>query len=181
MEINNKPDSEREQKRAQFAAPAQAKSGSRKNLLIGAGVFLALFAFLMFKSSSNNSAPATVAGTNQGAAAGEIRIPLTDLSDKAQFFDYAVANDKKVRFFVVKSADGVYRAALDACDVCYHAQKGYSQDGADMVCNNCGMRFHTSLINEVSGGCNPIGLTRVIQDNQLIIKTAELSNGGRFF
>ena len=75
----------------------------------------------------------------------------------------------------------VYRAALDACDTCYHAKKGYHQEGDDMICNNCGLHFHSSQINEVHGGCNPVGLPRTIDGNQLVIKASELESRGTFF
>ena len=81
----------------------------------------------------------------------------------------------------MKSSDGQYRAALDACDTCYHAKKGYHQEGDDMICNNCGLKFHSSLINKVAGGCNPIGLARTIEGDQIVIKASDLERGGRFF
>jgi uncharacterized membrane protein len=50
-----------------------------------------------------------------------------------------------------------------------------------MVCNNCGLKFHSTLINEVSGGCNPVGLPRTIEGDQLVIKASELENRSRYF
>jgi uncharacterized membrane protein len=81
----------------------------------------------------------------------------------------------------MKSSDGVYRAALDACDVCYHSKKGYKQDGDDMVCQNCGLRFHSSLINQAAGGCNPIGIDRAIEGEYVVIKARELESRTTFF
>jgi hypothetical protein len=34
-----------------------------------------------------------------------------------------------IRYFILKSSDGIIRAAFDACDVCWPAGKGYFQDG----------------------------------------------------
>jgi hypothetical protein len=66
--------------------------------------------------------------------AHNILIPISDVNNgKAKFFDYTASNKTSVRFFVIKSSDGVYRAALDACDVCYAAKKGYYQDGPPVV------------------------------------------------
>ena len=50
-----------------------------------------------------------------------------------------------------------------------------------MVCNNCGMRFHSSRINEVEGGCNPSPLARKIDGDALTIATSDLAAGKRFF
>jgi uncharacterized membrane protein len=80
-----------------------------------------------------------------------------------------------VTFFVVKSPDGVIRAAVDACDVCYRSGKGYVQEGGTMVCTNCGMRFATDRINEVKGGCNPAPLARTVNNDQLLIAMSEIN------
>ena len=112
---------------------------------------------------------------------GEIQIPLSKVNDgEAHYFVY---NGKKqvVKFFVVRSGDGVIRAAFDACDVCYHAKKGYSQDGDFMICNNCGRRFHSSRINVVKGGCNPAPLQRVERDGNLVIKVEDVLKGAMYF
>jgi uncharacterized membrane protein len=173
----------RERKKAEFSEPAQRKSKSTIVLLIvllilvGAGVYLVI-------SSSNDSPAATAVATSPAASAPEsrdIRIPLTDLGSTAKFFDYKLTDHKPVRFFVIKSSDGVYRAALDACDTCYHAKKGYHQEGDDMICNNCGLHFHSAKINEVHGGCNPIGLPRTIEGDQLEIKSSEQESRGGYF
>lgn len=112
---------------------------------------------------------------------GVITIPVKDVDNgKAHYF--SVKQDKKeIRFFVLKSSDGVIRAAFDACDVCYREKKGYSQNGEFMVCNNCGMKFHSRRINEVKGGCNPAPLNRTVDKNNLVIKTTDLSTGTMFF
>ena len=86
-----------------------------------------------------------------------------------------------IKFFVIKSSDGVIRAAFDACDVCFPAHKGYTQEGDFMVCNNCGRKFHTARINVVEGGCNPAPLNRTTADGQMVIRVADILSGARFF
>ena len=86
-----------------------------------------------------------------------------------------------VRYFILKSSDGIVRAAFDACDVCWPAGKGYYQDGDSMVCRNCGRRFHSVLINEVKGGCNPAPLTRSVDGDQLVIKVDDILKGKPYF
>lgn len=115
------------------------------------------------------------------ATNGEIHIPLQKISDgKAYYYVYS-GEDQEVRFFVVKSADGVIRAAFDACDVCFHSKKGYSQDGEFMICNNCGRKFHSNRINVVQGGCNPAPLQRAERDDLLVIQVADVLKGARYF
>jgi uncharacterized membrane protein len=175
---------ERERKKAEFSQPSQGRSKSTVVLiavllaLIGVGVYLMI-------NASNDKPTTTAVATNTPAAAApesrDIRISLSDLSSNAKFFDYKLSDNKPVRFFVIKSSDGVYRAALDACDTCYHAKKGYHQEGDDMICNNCGLHFPSSQINEVHGGCNPVGLPRTVEGNQLVIKASELESRGTYF
>jgi uncharacterized membrane protein len=173
----------RERKKAEFSEPSQRKSKSTVTLIAVLVVLTAVGVYLVISSSSDNPT-ATAVATNAASSAPDsrdIRIKLSDLSGTAKFFDYKLSDNKPIRFFVIKSSDGVYRAALDACDTCYHAKKGYHQEGDDMICNNCGLHFHSAQINEVHGGCNPVGLPRTIEGNQLVIKGSELESRGGYF
>lgn len=180
--MQNRPQT-REQKRAQFSESPKAKSKATPALIAIALVALAVAAYLVISASSDK--PATTAVTSDAGAgavaAGDIKIPLSDLSSKAKFFDYTLTDNKQLRFFVLKSSDGVYRAALDACDTCYHAKKGYHQEGDDMICNNCGLHFHSAKINEVHGGCNPVGLPRMVEGDSLVIKASDLESRRQYF
>lgn len=111
----------------------------------------------------------------------EVLIAVKALDDgKAHYFVYKGKNTD-IKFFVIKSVDGVLRAAFDACDVCFHEKKGYDQDGDLMICNNCGMKFHSTRINEVKGGCNPAPLDREVVGENLVIKLKDILPGSRFF
>ena len=103
-------------------------------------------------------------------------IPVKTMSDgKAHYFKVKADDGIMVEFFLVQSADGVVRAAVDACDVCYRSGKGYVQEGNFMVCTNCGMRFAADRINEVKGGCNPAPLKREIRGDHLVISMQEIN------
>lgn len=107
---------------------------------------------------------------------GNVMIPVKSVSDgKAHYFRVKADDGAMVDFFLVQSKDGVIRSAIDACDVCYRSGKGYAQEGDSMVCGNCGMRFATSRINEVKGGCNPAPLTRTINGENLVISMQEIN------
>ena len=180
--MQNQPQT-REQKRAQFSESPKAKNKTTPVLIAIALVVVAIAAYLVISASSDKPATTTVTSSaGSGAAAtSDIKIPISDLSGQAKFFDYTLADNKKMRFFVLKSSDGVYRAALDACDTCYHAKKGYHQQGDDMICNNCGLHFHSAKINEVQGGCNPVGLPRTVEGDSLIIKASDLESRKQYF
>jgi uncharacterized membrane protein len=112
---------------------------------------------------------------------GEVRIPLGEVNDgKAHYYSYQ-DGQKAIKFFVIKSRDGVIRAAFDACDVCFPDKKGYRQEGDFMVCVKCGRKFHSTQVNVIEGGCNPAPLTRQEVEGQLMIKVADIQSGRRFF
>jgi uncharacterized membrane protein len=111
----------------------------------------------------------------------DVKIPLEKVSDgTARFFHYTIGG-KDIKFFVLKSSDGVIRAAFDTCDVCYPEKKGYRQEGDFMICNNCGQRFESVLINVRKGGCNPVPLDRTVEGSNLIIKVADIQRGTFYF
>ncbi len=115
------------------------------------------------------------------AEGGTVRLPLSDFADgKARFYTY-MNGGRPIEFFVLRSSDGVVRAAFNACDVCFEARRGYRQEGAVMVCNNCGRRFPSNQINLVQGGCNPAPLRRTIEGEWLVIDVEDLIAGQRFF
>ena len=151
---------------------------SRKTLL---ATILTLFIVTLFFLSSFSGWSLFSQYETVTSEAGEVKIDVADVNDgKAHHYLYQ-KDGRDIKFFVVKSPDGVMRAAFDACDVCYPEQKGYSQDGAYMVCNNCGQRFHSNRVNIVKGGCNPAPLQRQLAGNQLLIKERDIVPGARFF
>jgi uncharacterized membrane protein len=110
-----------------------------------------------------------------------VAFPLSLFEDgKARHFEH---KDGKftVRYFILKSSDGVLRAAFDACDVCWPAGKGYYQEGDNMVCRNCGRRFASVRVNEVKGGCNPAPLNRSVQNGKLVIQVKDILEGKQYF
>ena len=173
----------RAKKKAEFSEHSERKSKTPLILLTVLIVLIGIGAYLVLSASNENPSATSVATTpaSPSSESRDIRVALSELSGTAKFFDYKLSDNKPIRFFVIKSSDGVYRAALDACDTCYHAKKGYHQEGDDMICNNCGLHFHSSQINEVHGGCNPVGLPRTIEGNQLVIKASELESRGSYF
>lgn len=107
---------------------------------------------------------------------GMVKIPVNTISDgKAHHFKVQAADGTMVEFFTLKSKDGVIRAAIDACDVCFKSGLGYYQEGDYMVCKNCGQKFASNRINEIKGGCNPAPLKREVKGNELLIAMADIN------
>ena len=107
---------------------------------------------------------------------GRVTIPIKAVNDgNAHYFRTKAADGTTVDFFLVQSEDGIIRAAIDSCDVCYRSGKGYVQDGNVMACTNCGRRFATDRINEVKGGCNPAPLKRGLDGDNLVISMTDIN------
>jgi uncharacterized membrane protein len=136
-----------------------------------------LITFLASLVAACSSAESGVGGAGVlQPVAGKLLIPLSEVSDgRAHHYQARADDGTMVAFFVLKSGDGVLRAAIDACDVCYKAGKGYYQEGDFMVCENCGQKFASSRINVVKGGCNPAPLNRVVVGNQLVIEMLDIN------
>ena len=116
------------------------------------------------------------------APATQVTYPeKTFANGKAQHFTYKTEDGVTVRYFILRSSDGVIRAAFDACDVCWRENKGYVQQGDVMVCKNCGRKFPSARVNEVQGGCNPAPLARKTENGNVIIQVADLIKGKPYF
>ncbi|UCD89757.1 MAG: DUF2318 domain-containing protein [Desulfobacterales bacterium] len=125
----------------------------------------------------------TVAGTEPSTMMTDTSVvyPASLFDDgKARHFIYKY-QDITIRYFILKSSDGIIRAAFDACDVCWRAGKGYYQQGDYMVCRNCGRRFASVLVNEVKGGCNPAPLNRGMSKEKLVIQVKDIIAGQQYF
>lgn len=106
----------------------------------------------------------------------QVEVDASEITTSARYYSYD-AGSKEVRFFALRGSDGRVRVALDACDVCYSAKKGYVQDGNVMKCNNCGNRYATDGIgtkNVNGGGCWPGYVPMLVQDGKLLIDTKDL-------
>lgn len=163
----------RQDKKAQF----ETKRVNRKPLLILVAVLVAAGAVAAWSLLSGG------AGNMQTLRVenGRVRVAQSDLADgQARFYKVAIPGGE-VSFFLVKSRDGVIRAAFDTCDVCYKERKGYRQEGDNMVCNNCNQTFRSDLINVVKGGCNPVPLVRELRGDQVVIELAALGKGHPYF
>jgi ribosomal protein S14 len=86
-----------------------------------------------------------------------------------------------VRFFVVRDKSGTVRAAIDACEVCWRAGKGYSREGNFMICKNCMRKFPLDRIGIIVGGCNPHPFAFDLDNNIMTIRAQELLPGADFF
>lgn len=171
----------RRKKRAGFSeAPPRRK---RRNpwTVVSIAFSLAFVAVVVALSVAGGPGDA-VAPTDLGSAGGDVELPATMFGDgMAKHYRYTTASGQQIAFFVIRSNDGVIRAAFDACDVCFRARRGYRQVGDQMLCNNCGKLFRSTDINVVQGGCNPAPLERTLTGDKVVLRAADLSQGAAYF
>jgi uncharacterized membrane protein len=167
-------------KRAQFTD--QQRRPVLPYVLVALAVIAAAVAGAVYAAGGGEgAAPAGTAAAPAPVDGGRVSVPLADLADgEARFFS-ADVDGSAVEYFVVQDADGKVRTAFDACDVCYPAKKGYTQDGDVMVCNNCGRRFAVKGIGTVAGGCNPSPLEAKVRDGEVVITADALAEGVGYF
>ena len=153
-----------------------------RTLAVVAVVVIGGLVFYLFQTGFDSKPQARTPSIQPEVTATEVSFPLQAFADgQAQYFQYPLDNGNTVRFFILRSSDGIVRAAYDACDVCWREGKGYYQDGDFMVCRNCGQRFASIKVNEIKGGCNPAPLNRTIVGDKLVLKIADIVQGSQYF
>jgi uncharacterized membrane protein len=178
--MSQKQSSQLNQKKAQVMGRDSNPKSRKLPASIALAVLLAAGAALLAANLAGGpEAPSPPAAT---ATSGEVTHPVAELADgKARHYSFRTPEGLTIRYFLIQSSDGVIRAAFDACDVCWPENRGYSQSGDYMVCNNCGRRFASVLVNEVQGGCNPAPLRRTVRGDRLVIAVPDLLAGRRYF
>jgi len=114
----------------------------------------------------------------------EIRLDAAIFNDnKAHFYNTEMSIGKTIYFFVVKDKQGIYRAAANACQVCFKTYKGFRQEGNEIVCNNCGNRYPIEKIATEKGGCNPgpINPNLEVRNGKIIIQQADIEQVSDLF
>jgi len=143
-------------------------------IIVGGGLYFILH-------NPSDASPVAATSSSVSATPTQATFPVALFEDgKARHFQH-VADGYNIKFFILKSSDGIIRAAFDACDVCWRAGKGYYQEGDHMVCRNCGRRFASVLVNEVKGGCNPAPLKRDVENGKVIIQVKDILEGKQYF
>ena len=171
-----------EQNRRDTITSSQPK---RKRLIALIGIAVAIITAISISTFQIGSLERN-AGVSEQAFASEkpdrVVHPVVLFNDgKAKHFEYRPDQGPVISYFIIKSSDGVIRAAFDACDVCWQAGRGYFQKGDYMVCRNCGRRFASILVNEVKGGCNPAPLERRVEGDDVVIEVRDILAGAGYF
>lgn len=135
-------------------------------------------------SSSKKESDRETIKTNTSNIVPGIEINKSEITNKAKFYPYEV-DGTKMEILVLKAKDGTIRTAFNTCQVCYNSGKGYYvQEGNDLVCQNCGNKFSSNMVEKTKGGCNPVPImdTNKIDDgNKIIIDKNFLDKNKDYF
>jgi len=116
-------------------------------------------------------------GEDAGNRSGDLVILKSEVSETARFYPYR-SGKTKMEVLAVKAGDGTIRTAFNTCQVCFDSGRGYyKQEGAELVCQNCGNRFLIDHIERVRGGCNPVPIlkeNKTEDDERIVIPKAFL-------
>ncbi len=104
---------------------------------------------------------------------GQVRIPLSELTDSSLHFYTADVNGNVIRFLVIHKQSGDFAVALDACQICGTA--GYRQEDQNVICRNCAAAIYIPSIGE-SGGCNPIAVKSRVEEGEVIVDLSALAD-----
>lgn len=183
-------------KRERFTPQKKQTTGGASPIVLVGGLVIVVALIAGAVYALTRPTPATTAAASQPVTAatsghapypqvvaenGAVRFAAATFDDhEAHYYTY-MHNDQPIEFFVLRSEDGVIRAAFNACDVCFQSLRGYSQDGNEMVCTNCGLRFPADQINVVRGGCNPSPLDRAMEGDTLVLQAEDIVAGLRYF
>lgn len=112
---------------------------------------------------------------------GVVVIDTSTLKNEQSTHYFLRDKGNTIRFFVVRDKQGVVRAAIDACEVCYESDKGYKFDTNVMICVNCGQKFALHNIGKLKGGCNPHPIQYDTTDKSIRIPETELLQNAHYF
>ena len=115
---------------------------------------------------------------------GGLKILKSEVTSKAKFYPYK-AGKTDMEVIAVKAGNGTIRTALNTCQVCYDSGRGYyTQQGNEVVCNNCGNRFKIEQIEKIKFGCNPIPVmpeNKTDDGKYITVSKAFLSANQKYF
>lgn len=141
------------------------KKAENKGMLLGICVVLVaiviIFGVIATGKSSNAQSDSDSSDISKLVVDenGNINIDVTNVSDKATFYNYD-ADGVTIELFAVKASDGTIRTAFNTCQVCSPSPLSYFvQQGKAFICQNCKNLFMTDKIGIEKGGCNPIPIT----------------------
>src|ERR1700733_7624754 len=177
-------DAKRRQPVPDFASAAERRKAAwtaRKERLWMTSVYTFSFLFVgmvtaefVYAKSASALSPATeVSFTN-----GQVKIPLTQVSDGDLHRYQALENGTQIRFWLYQKPDGKISTVFDACEIC--GAVGFYKSGNGVVCKNCAAPINPQSVG-TGGGCNPIPLKATQTADSVVIQEADIAAGSHVF
>lgn len=148
---------------------------AKKTIMAITSIFI--IGFFIFKTG-------TIQGENTTAKSQDLKILKSQVTSTAKFYPYK-AGSIYMEVIAVKASDNSIRTALNTCQVCFNSGRGYyTQQGDELICNNCGNRFKIDQIEKIKFGCNPIPITneyKTEDGKNIIISKDFLAQTAKYF
>ena len=82
------------------------------------------------------------------------------------YYNYVV-DVVTVQVLAIAGADGTPHLAFNTCQSCNPSpQAYYQQEGDGLTCGNCGFQFTPDQVGVVAGGCNPMPVAELTEDEE---------------
>jgi len=163
------------------AARRKVLWSARRERLWMASVYVSSFVFIFLVTAEfiyTKSVSALSPATEVTFLNGQVKIPLTQVSDGDLHRFAANENGTTVRFWLYQKPDGKVATVFDACEIC--GGIGFYKGTNGVVCKNCAAPVNAQSVG-MKGGCNPVPLNAEIVSNEVIIKEADIAAGTRMF
>jgi high-affinity iron transporter len=165
-------------------APAERRkalwSARRENLWM-VSVYASSFLFIVMVTAEfiyAKSVSALSPSTEVTFTAGQLSIPLTQISDGDLHRFEAQENGVTVRFWLYQRPDGKVATVFDACQIC--GPVGFTKGPNGVVCSNCAAPINGQSVG-TAGGCNPVPLRSEQTADAVIIRETDIASGAHIF
>ncbi len=98
-----------------------------------------------------------------------------------RFYQHKAGAGVIVRYFLVKTGENEYHAALDTCASCWQSGQGHRFEGDELVCPTCHKRFAITEMDSHSDACAPLALTSSVAGDSISVNIPELLAGAKYF
>ena len=163
------------------AARRKAQWSARRERLWMGSVYASSFLFILLVTAQfiyAKSVSALSPATEVRFVNGQLRIPLTQVSDGDLHRFQASENGAEIRFWLYQKPDGKVATVFDACEIC--GAVGFYKGPNGVVCKNCAAPINSQSVG-TKGGCNPVPLTSEQTADSIIIREADVAAGARMF
>lgn len=127
------------------------------------------------------SMPREVPAPEPVSAEGDaVVIPPEKLEDGKLHRFGIVLGGRTVRFLTIKTADGKYRTAMDACEICGAFGYIHNEKSGNLICLNCGAEINPLTLGS-AGGCNPIPLESMVENSTLRVAVRDIGKEAHRF